>query len=99
MRFSKLPDDRAASAPDAPCMADARITLNNAEFHAQVLAATGVFAGLGIGVGDVVAVMLPNQVEFAVAMFAVADDALRVRLEAYRVRQTEAARAMTSQLT
>jgi 5-(carboxyamino)imidazole ribonucleotide mutase len=40
-----------------------------------------------------------NAALFAVAMFAVADDALRVRLEAYRARQTEAARAMTSQLT
>ncbi len=70
MRFSTLPDDRAVSAPDAPCMADARITLSNTEFHAQVLAAAGVFADQGIGAGDVVAVMLPNQVEFAVAMFA-----------------------------
>ena len=40
-----------------------------------------------------------NAALFAVAMFAVADAALRVRLEAYRARQTEAARAMTSQLT
>ena len=40
-----------------------------------------------------------NAALFAVAMFAVSDDALRVRLEAYRARQTEAARAMTSQLT
>lgn len=40
-----------------------------------------------------------NAALFAVAMFAVADEALRVRLEAYRARQTEAARAMTSQLT
>jgi 5-(carboxyamino)imidazole ribonucleotide mutase len=40
-----------------------------------------------------------NAALFAVAMFAVTDDALRVRLEAYRARQTEAARAMTSQLT
>ena len=40
-----------------------------------------------------------NAALFAVAMLAVADDALRVRLEAYRERQTEAARAMTSQLT
>lgn len=40
-----------------------------------------------------------NAALFAVAMFAVADTALRVRLEAYRARQTEAARAMTAQLT
>ncbi len=40
-----------------------------------------------------------NAALFAVAMFAVADDALRLRLEAYRARQTDVARAMTAQLT
>ncbi|MDL2337358.1 MAG: 5-(carboxyamino)imidazole ribonucleotide mutase [Pseudomonadota bacterium] len=40
-----------------------------------------------------------NAALFAVAMFAVADEALRARLDAYRARQTEAARAMTAQLT
>jgi 5-(carboxyamino)imidazole ribonucleotide mutase len=40
-----------------------------------------------------------NAALFAVAMLAVFDEALRLRLEAYRARQTEAARAMTSQLT
>lgn len=70
MRFSKLSDWRAASAPDAPCIADASTTLSNSAFHSRVLAAAGVFSGLGIGAGDVVALMLPNQVEFVVAMFA-----------------------------
>jgi 5-(carboxyamino)imidazole ribonucleotide mutase len=40
-----------------------------------------------------------NAALFAVAMLAVFDEPLRLRLEAYRARQTEAARAMTSQLT
>ena len=40
-----------------------------------------------------------NAALFAVAMFAVNDPALRTQLEAYRARQTEAARAMTTQLT
>ena len=40
-----------------------------------------------------------NAALFAVAMFAVNDPALRAQLEAYRARQTEAARAMTAQLT
>ena len=70
MRFSKLPDLRAAQAPDGACIADATITLSNSEFYSKVLVAAGVFAELGIGAGDVVAVMLPNQVEFVVAMFA-----------------------------
>lgn len=70
MRFSKLPDLRAASAPDSPCIADATTQLSNREFHARVLVAAGVFADLGVGPGDVIAIMLPNQVEFVVAMFA-----------------------------
>lgn len=40
-----------------------------------------------------------NAALFTVAMFAVSDEALRTRLDAYRARQTEAARAMTAQLT
>ena len=40
-----------------------------------------------------------NAALFAVAMFAVGDEALRARLDTYRARQTEVARAMTAQLT
>ena len=39
-----------------------------------------------------------NAALFAVAMLANEDPALRARLDAYRVRQTEAARAMTAEL-
>ena len=39
-----------------------------------------------------------NAALFAVAMLATEDAALRGRLDAYRARQTEAARAMTAQL-
>lgn len=39
-----------------------------------------------------------NAALFAVAMFAVNDAALRTKLEAYRARQTEVARAMTADL-
>ena len=39
-----------------------------------------------------------NAALFAVAMLANADPALRLKLEAYRTRQTEAARAMTAEL-
>ncbi|MBB5498792.1 class I adenylate-forming enzyme family protein [Paraburkholderia sp. MM5384-R2] len=70
MRFSKLSEQRAASAPGAPCVQDATTTLSNEEFHSKVLAAAGVFADLGVWAGDVIAIMLPNQVEFVVAMFA-----------------------------
>jgi 5-(carboxyamino)imidazole ribonucleotide mutase len=39
-----------------------------------------------------------NAALFAVAMLATRDAALRARLDAFRARQTEAARAMTAQL-
>ncbi|MFT3666833.1 5-(carboxyamino)imidazole ribonucleotide mutase [Piscinibacter sp.] len=39
-----------------------------------------------------------NAALFAVAMLAAGDAALRAKLDAYRARQTEAARAMTSEL-
>ena len=39
-----------------------------------------------------------NAALFAVAMLANADPALRARLEAFRARQTDAARAMTAEL-
>jgi acyl-CoA synthetase (AMP-forming)/AMP-acid ligase II len=70
MRFSNLPDRRAGQAPDAPCVADANSSLSNRQFYDRVLAAAGLFAEIGISRGDVVAIMLPNQVEFVVAMFA-----------------------------
>jgi long-chain acyl-CoA synthetase len=70
MRFSRLPDLRAAQAPDAPCIADVAGSLSNSEFYSKVRVAAGLFAELGIRAGDVVAIMLPNQVEFVVAMFA-----------------------------
>jgi len=70
MGFSTLPDLRAASEPDAPCIADDTTALTNRQFHSRVLAAAGVFADMGVGFADVVAIMLPNQVEFVVAMFA-----------------------------
>jgi 5-(carboxyamino)imidazole ribonucleotide mutase len=43
-------------------------------------------------------VQMPNAALFTVAMLAVRDDALRARLEAFRARQTAAARAMTLEL-
>jgi len=70
MRFSKLPDLRASQASRAPCIADAATSLSNGEFYTKVLVVACLFAELGIKAGDVVAIMLPNRVEFVVAMFA-----------------------------
>ena len=68
--LSLLPDQRAGAAPEAPCLADPTGTLTNAEVLDQVLGAARRFVGLGVGPGDVVAVMLPNQVELLVTLFA-----------------------------
>lgn len=68
--FSSLPDRRAAAAPDAACIADAESDLSNAGFLSRVLVAAGRLADAGVVAGDVVALMLPNQVEFVIAMFA-----------------------------
>jgi long-chain acyl-CoA synthetase len=70
MRFSKLPEIRAVEQADGPCIADGAVALSNAEFSLRTQRAAGLFAELGIGSGDVIALMLPNQVEFVVAMFA-----------------------------
>ncbi|MBN3785624.1 long-chain fatty acid--CoA ligase [Burkholderia sp. Ac-20353] len=70
MSFSNLPGLRAASAPTAPCIEDAATALSNEEFYSSVLEAAEVFSNLGVEAGDVIAIMLPNQAEFVVAMFA-----------------------------
>ena len=70
MNLSTLPDLRAAHAPSSPAIADDDTDLNNAEFADAVLRASAVLDEKGVSVGDVVAIMLPNRVEFVVAMFA-----------------------------
>ena len=70
MNLSTLPDLRAAEAPDAPAVADDTINLNNTQFFTAVRQACAVLDEKGVSVGDVVAIMLPNRVEFVVAMFA-----------------------------
>ena len=70
MHLPELIDLRASTAPDAPAIADDRVSLSNREFRAAVRSAAALMSGRGISRGDVVAIMLPNQVEFVVAMFA-----------------------------
>ena len=70
MRFSTLVDRRAAAVPDGPAVADSRSALSNAELLSQVQSVAAQLGGNSIGRGDVVAIMLPNQVEFVVTMFA-----------------------------
>jgi 5-(carboxyamino)imidazole ribonucleotide mutase len=62
--------------------------------HSIVMMPKGIpVATFAIGAGGAA-----NAALFAVAMLAHEDSALRARLEDFRARQTEAARAMTSQL-
>ena len=70
MKFSCLAHSRATMAPQAPCIADATVELTNSEFLESVMSAAGAFEANGVKSGDVVALMLSNQVEFVVAMFA-----------------------------
>jgi long-chain acyl-CoA synthetase len=71
MLFTSLPDARAATEPDRPAVADGEHSLTNAALLSRVRAASEHLYDLGIGLGDVVAVTLKNQVEFVVLMFAV----------------------------
>ncbi|HAV5769571.1 AMP-binding protein [Acinetobacter baumannii] len=70
MQFTMLSKLRAEEAPNAHCISDSNISLTNVEFHKAILRAAGAMDRQGIREGDVVALMLPNQVEFVVAMFA-----------------------------
>jgi len=65
-----LPWKRPASDADRPCLRDQNRQLTYAEVDRQVLAIAGQLAGLGVGRGDVVAVMLPNRIELLLAMMA-----------------------------
>ena len=65
-----LADWRAAAAPDGPCLADSAAALSNADVYDRVLGAARTLADLGVGRGDVVAVMLPNRVELLVTLLA-----------------------------
>jgi len=70
MNLSALPDLRAAQAPDAPAVADDNVDLNNIQFFDAVRGASATMREHGVAPGDVVAIMLPNQASFVVALFA-----------------------------
>ncbi|MET7904633.1 AMP-binding protein [Streptomyces sp. NPDC005355] len=70
MHLSVLPDARALRDPGGQAIADDTATLTNAQFAEAVRRAAAALSGLGVGRGDVVAIMLPNTVEFITAMFA-----------------------------
>jgi long-chain acyl-CoA synthetase len=70
MTFAALPDLRATQAPDAPAVADDNVDMNNTQFLDAVRRASATLRKHGVEAGDVVAIMLPNQADFVVAMFA-----------------------------
>jgi non-ribosomal peptide synthetase component F len=70
MDLAGLPDERAASSPRGPCLASGRRELDNASFAAEVRRLSSALAEIGVGRGDVVAVVLPNGVDLVSIMFA-----------------------------
>lgn len=74
----RMLDDTAKAFPDRPAVSyqltsgpkDKAETLTWKEFHAQVCQAANLFRDLGIGERDVVALILPNATETAVATIA-----------------------------
>ncbi|OXY89552.1 class I adenylate-forming enzyme family protein [Streptomyces diastatochromogenes] len=70
MHFSELPDVRAERFPDGPCIADDTSALNNSQFLSRVDGTARVLRDQGVGQGDVVAIVLPNGVDFVVTLFA-----------------------------
>ncbi len=70
MSFAVLPEWRARVRPGEACVADDSVELSNAEFAARVRAASVALRRRGVGVGDVVGVMLANRVELVVVLFA-----------------------------
>ncbi|WP_037357739.1 class I adenylate-forming enzyme family protein [Amycolatopsis orientalis] len=70
MHLAALPEERARRSPNLPCLADEHGELGNAGFAVRVRSAAAALRARGVGAGDVVAVLLPNRVEFAVVLFA-----------------------------
>jgi O-succinylbenzoate-CoA ligase len=65
-----LPQRRAGVDPAGEAVADPTVTLSNADFAASVAAAADALAEAGVRARDVVALLLPNQVFFLIALFA-----------------------------
>ncbi|HVP02121.1 MAG TPA: AMP-binding protein [Solirubrobacteraceae bacterium] len=68
--LAALPEARAALAPDAPCVADEAMRLDNAAFADRVARAAALLTRLGVREGDVVAVVLANRAELIISLFA-----------------------------
>jgi long-chain acyl-CoA synthetase len=65
-----LPHQRARRDPRGPCLADERQALDNTQFATAVAVAAARLVEVGLGPGDVLAVMMQNRVELITSMFA-----------------------------
>lgn len=65
-----VPWVRAAAAPDGACLQDDRHELDNAAFAEAIGRAAVLLESCGARAGDTIAVLLPECVEYAVAVFA-----------------------------
>ncbi|WP_306318558.1 MULTISPECIES: class I adenylate-forming enzyme family protein [unclassified Streptomyces] len=70
MPQSYLPWRRPAALDARPCVGDEQQELSYAEFGARVEAVAEQFAEAGVGLGSVVAIMLPNRVELLISLMA-----------------------------
>lgn len=70
IRLPALPQERRVAHPHAQCVADEVTSLDNAAFAERVTQRAEALKGLGVSAGHVVAVQLPNGIEFVVTMFA-----------------------------
>ncbi|HET7072629.1 MAG TPA: AMP-binding protein [Mycobacterium sp.] len=70
MKLPTLPDLRAADDPMGPAVGDDDGDLNNSEFLEAVQRASATLLSRGVSHGDVVAISLPNTVDFVVSLFA-----------------------------
>ncbi|MFF9086125.1 class I adenylate-forming enzyme family protein [Streptomyces sp. NPDC014991] len=70
MHIAELPDLRARRDAEAPCLTDDTSVVHNAAFARRVRRAAAALRARGAGRGDVVALLLPNTVDFVVALFA-----------------------------
>ena len=70
MNLAVLPDRRAGHDPDGPALADEHSEVNNTQLLDAVGRAAAKLSDVGVAGGDVVAVMLPNNVTLVVALLA-----------------------------
>src|ERR1700729_2688431 len=70
MTAAAIPEERALRDPGGACIADQRQELDNQSFALIVSAVAGRLAAAGLSAGDVLAIMVPNRVEFVTSMFA-----------------------------